>query len=154
MTDCQCTKPGWCERHQCRKTEYWLYLCQTQEDYFQLWESGNGPGQTPDPTRRKKTCWEKQKAGELPNLNLPGYGPGTELKKMLAWWGIHETKTCKCHEHAVIMDRWGADKCEQRMDVILGWIKAEAQRRKLPYVEMVGKMLVRRAIKRARARTE
>ncbi|MFQ5732191.1 MAG: hypothetical protein ACE5KM_09570 [Planctomycetaceae bacterium] len=42
---CECRQPGWCERHQCYKTEHWHRLCQTRQGYFQLWEAGRGPGQ-------------------------------------------------------------------------------------------------------------
>ena len=36
---CQCTKPGWCERHRMRKTPHLLGLCQTREDYRRLWDA-------------------------------------------------------------------------------------------------------------------
>jgi hypothetical protein len=45
---CQCEPqsfPFECARHGCIKTEHWWNLCQTREDYFQLWEEGRGPGQ-------------------------------------------------------------------------------------------------------------
>ncbi|MCA9045314.1 MAG: hypothetical protein KDA69_13390 [Planctomycetaceae bacterium] len=42
-TQCVCTDPGFCERHQCQKTPHLLKLCQTRPDYFQLWEEGHGP---------------------------------------------------------------------------------------------------------------
>ena len=42
---CVCPQAGFCERHQCLKTEHWHMLCQTRSDYFQLWEEGRGPGQ-------------------------------------------------------------------------------------------------------------
>lgn len=45
MTRCQCGGPGWCERHGVQKTPHYHHLCQTREDYFQLWEQGRGPGQ-------------------------------------------------------------------------------------------------------------
>lgn len=45
MTPCQCTSPGHCERHKCNKNAHWLNLCQTRQDYFDLWETGKGPGQ-------------------------------------------------------------------------------------------------------------
>lgn len=47
MHDCQCEEPGWCERHQCQKSAHFHRLCRTREDYFRLWERGNGPGQIP-----------------------------------------------------------------------------------------------------------
>ena len=45
MNNCECTGPGWCERHQVNKAEHWVHLCQTRENYFQAWEEGRGPGQ-------------------------------------------------------------------------------------------------------------
>lgn len=48
MTACVCNPdqfPFLCERHQCSKTQHWYKLCRTREDYFRLWEQGNGPGQ-------------------------------------------------------------------------------------------------------------
>jgi len=44
-TDCTCERPGWCQRHQCVKTEHWHTLCRTRAGYFRLWEQGRGPGQ-------------------------------------------------------------------------------------------------------------
>lgn len=41
MTDCECKLAGWCNRHQRTKTDHLLHLCQTRDDYFNLWESGN-----------------------------------------------------------------------------------------------------------------
>jgi hypothetical protein len=47
VTPCQCHGAGWCERHQCEKSEYWWQLCRRREDWFRLWEQGRGPGQQP-----------------------------------------------------------------------------------------------------------
>lgn len=61
-TGCTCKTPGYCERHGCVKTEAWWKLCQTREDYFQLWEEGRGPGQKAKPKnkRPRKRCAEKK----------------------------------------------------------------------------------------------
>jgi hypothetical protein len=82
-----------------------------------------------------------------------GYGPGTELKKMLATIGITAEPTCKCNARAAEMDRmekafpgW----CEANIDLIVGWLREEAERRKLPFVDLAGKLLVKRAIARHR----
>ncbi|QDU39657.1 hypothetical protein Mal4_40030 [Maioricimonas rarisocia] len=45
LTQCVCSGPGFCRRHQCRKTLHWYRLCRMRADYFQLWEQGRGPGQ-------------------------------------------------------------------------------------------------------------
>lgn len=49
MTGCTCKGPGYCERHKVKKNEHWFHLCQTRDDYFQVWEAGKGPGQRPPP---------------------------------------------------------------------------------------------------------
>lgn len=43
VTDCECTKAGWCERHECYKTGHWHLLCRRQHTMFQKWELGQGP---------------------------------------------------------------------------------------------------------------
>jgi len=59
LTQCECTAPGWCERHGCEKNEYLFQMCQRLESWFQMWESGRGPGQV-QATRSnhsgQKTC--------------------------------------------------------------------------------------------------
>ena len=77
-------------------------------------------------------------------------GPGTELKKMLAWLGITAAPGCRCNQRAVTMNLWGADECERRIDEIVAWLKEEAERRKMPFVETAARLLVRRAIRSAR----
>jgi glycosyltransferase involved in cell wall biosynthesis len=80
----------------------------------------------------------------------PEKGPGTEMKKMLAKIGIHATETCSCNARAIQMDLKGCDWCEENISTIVDWLKEEADKRGLPFVKTAGKMLVRRAIKRAR----
>ena len=79
-------------------------------------------------------------------------GPGTEMKKLLAGWPLYITATenCPCNRHAAQMDVWGPDECERRLDEIVGWLRAEAARRGLPFADVAGRLLVRRAISRAR----
>jgi hypothetical protein len=48
------------------------------------------------------------------------------------------------------MDRWGADECERRLDEIVGWLRDEAARRSLPFVELIARQVVLLAIRRAR----
>ena len=45
VTDCECTESGWCERHQCHKSEFWYRLCQRDPALFDRWEKGHGLGQ-------------------------------------------------------------------------------------------------------------
>ena len=78
------------------------------------------------------------------------HGPGTELKKLLALVGITATPTCSCNARARTMDANGCDWCEANIDQIVGWLREEAGKRGLPFVDMAGRVLVRRAIRNAR----
>jgi len=85
----------------------------------------------------------------LPIMEPPiGFGPGTELKKLLAWWGFAPCGTCQAQANE--MDRMGCDWCSQNEGTIIGWLREEAGRRKIPFVELAAKMVVRRAIHTAR----
>ena len=81
--------------------------------------------------------------------------PGAELKKLLASWPLNITADpqCECMNRAAEMDRnerttpgW----CESNVDTIVGWMRAEANERGLPFLDVAGRMLVRRAIRNAR----
>jgi hypothetical protein len=78
------------------------------------------------------------------------HGPGTELKKLLKKVGIAASPNCSCNARARTMDQWGCDKCEENIDEIVGWLREEATKRRLPFVDTAGRMLVKRAIKNAR----
>ena len=54
-TKCECPLAGFCKRHNMVKGPHLHKLCQTREDYFQLWEEGFGPGQgSPQNTAAKE----------------------------------------------------------------------------------------------------
>ena len=54
-TKCECPLAGFCKRHNMVKGPHLHKLCQTREDYFQLWEEGSGPGQgSPQNTAAKE----------------------------------------------------------------------------------------------------
>jgi hypothetical protein len=139
VNSCQCTGPGWCERHQVNKTAVWVRLCQTNPRYFLAWEEHRGPGQ------------EDKTLSAKPQPRAPG-GPGTELKAILSWWGIREDGKCPCADHARRMDAWGPELCEERMPVILKWLRQESRRRSLPFNRWLAERVVRLAIRRAGAR--
>jgi hypothetical protein len=80
----------------------------------------------------------------------PTHGPGTELKKLLAKVGITATPDCSCNARAAEMDRQGVEWCEANLDTIVGWLREQATARGLPFVDLAGRMLVRRAIANAR----
>lgn len=90
------------------------------------------------------------KPGHEPPEPPPSKGPGTELKKLLKKVGITATPNCSCNARAAEMDRQGCDWCEANLDEIVGWLREEATKRGLPFVDMAGRMLVKRAITNAR----
>ncbi len=77
-------------------------------------------------------------------------GAGTELKRLLKKFGIHSKATCSCNKRAFEMDFKGIQWCEDNIDEIVGWLKEEAEKRRLPFVKTAGKILVKRAIKNAK----
>ena len=81
-----------------------------------------------------------------------GSGPGTELSKLLKRFGIEPTPTCACRAKAAEMDAWGPDECErpERIAEVVAVMRAEAEARGLPFLDVAGRMLVRRAIANAR----
>ena len=81
-------------------------------------------------------------------------GVGTELHKILGTFGIHMRAGCSCRGRMVQMNKWGIEGCEQNVETIVEWMKEEAAKRKLPYLNAVGRMLVRRAISNARKEAE
>ncbi|MDB5386237.1 MAG: hypothetical protein JWM11_1883 [Planctomycetaceae bacterium] len=50
LTNCECTQPGWCERHHCEKNRHLFEMCRRLKAWFRLWEQGEGPGQQRSPT--------------------------------------------------------------------------------------------------------
>ena len=90
---------------------------------------------------------------KAPQPPAPTSGPGVELKKLLKRIGIVATPNCSCNARAKRMDVEEAREpgwCEAHLDEIVGWLREEATKRKLPFVDMAGRVLVRRAISNAR----
>jgi hypothetical protein len=83
---------------------------------------------------------------------IPTSGPGTELSKLLKRIGIEPTPTCQCRAKQQQMDAWGPDECErpERIDEVVAVMREEATARGLPFLDVAGRMLVRRAIRNAR----
>lgn len=77
---------------------------------------------------------------------VPKGGPGTELKKILARFGIKATVNCKCNTRARAMDDYGVEWCEDNLETIVEWMKEEAANRGVPFVSALARMIVRRAI--------
>lgn len=76
--------------------------------------------------------------------------PGTVLSKMIKSIGFSMTDSCSCKRHALQMNEKGNDWCEQNIDIIVGWLKEEAKKRNLPFIDAIGKLMVNRSIKKSR----
>jgi hypothetical protein len=85
-------------------------------------------------------------------VTIAASGPGTELSRLLKRFGIEPTPTCACRAKAAEMDRWGPDECSrpERIDEVVAVMRAEAEARGLPFLDLAGRVLVRRAISNAR----
>jgi len=44
-TGCVCDNPGFCTRHQIKKSPHYHSLCRNHQGYFNMWETCQGPGQ-------------------------------------------------------------------------------------------------------------
>lgn len=75
---------------------------------------------------------------------------GTQLKRILARMGISSEVNCKCSSRATHMNRMGDDWCEQNIETIVGWLREEAHARGMPFISSLGRMLVKKAIRKAR----
>jgi hypothetical protein len=71
---------------------------------------------------------------------------------MLKRIGIEPTPTCACRAKAAQMDAWGPDECSkpERVEEVVAVMRAEAEARGLPFLDLAGRLLVRRAIANAR----
>lgn len=96
-----------------------------------------------DPASKLRSLYPKT-LEEFPNH------PGTVLSKMIKSLGIQMTDSCSCRKHALEMNDKGNEWCEQNIDTIVGWLREEATRRKLPFIDAIGKMFVSRAIKKSK----
>ena len=85
----------------------------------------------------------------------PARGPGTELSKLLKRFGIEPTPTCACRAKAAEMDAWGCDEASrpERINEVVAVMRAEAEARGLPFVDLFAKVLVWWAIRKARYQT-
>lgn len=77
-------------------------------------------------------------------------GPGTILHSMLSKLGIQTNPNCKCMAKANHMNLMGPDWCERNIDLIVSWLKEESKNRKLPFIESLAKLLVKRSISKSR----
>lgn len=74
-------------------------------------------------------------------------GPGTELKALLAKFGIHASPTCGCNAMAQRMNEWGEESLDH-IDEIVDVMQETAKKRGLPFIRAVGAQLVKTAVRR------
>ena len=98
---------------------------------------------TADPAKFLRSLFPKT-IEENPN------GPGAVLSNMIKNIGIVMTQGCSCRRHAIEMNEKGNDWCEANVETIVGWLREEAAKRRLPFLDSVGKLMVNRAIKKSR----
>lgn len=79
-------------------------------------------------------------------------GPGTELKKLIAWFHVSDGDSCKCNDRILKMNRWGPDQCEKNMDTVIRWLRHSAATHGIPFYEIGVRLLVKKAISKARDR--
>ena len=75
------------------------------------------------------------------------------MKKLLSKIGITATPTCKCNQRARYMDDMEAKEpgwCERNIEEIVGYLREAAADRGLPFLDVAGRLLIRRAIANAK----
>lgn len=126
---CICSLSGWCKKHKVNKGKHWHKLCQEYPEYFQAWEEGRGPGQAREHRPRV----------------------GSELKKLISWFPIPNTKGCKsCRALEGKMNKWGVEICEKKADYILNQLKLTAKKKGIPFSEFIARTLLNKAIRNSR----
>lgn len=85
-------------------------------------------------------------------LQWPACLAGSSLKSLLSGFPfyISHVSECSCRARAAQMDAKGCEWCEANIDTIVGWLREEAEKRGLPFLDVVGRLLVRRSIRNAR----
>jgi hypothetical protein len=77
-------------------------------------------------------------------------GVGYELKEILKFAGIKIEENSFIDKKFSDMNSLGAYWCEVNTKVILYWLEIEAKQRKIPFIRIVGKMFLSKAIKNAK----
>ena len=117
-------------------------LCKQGGAYWTAWEEGRGPNQNIKYSSPPENGVQDQPA--------PGpSGPGTVLHSVLSKLGVTFTSTCSCRDHITLMNAWGPKGCRPNIHVIVGWLKEEAVRRRLPFSVTAANLLVQWSIHQA-----
>jgi hypothetical protein len=98
-----------------------------------------------------RRCWGDPMPGFIAAPTKPPCRAGTHLRILLSKFGINADEPgCHCVSHAAKMNSHGCDWCDSNLDTIVGWLREEAGKRGLPFLDAAGRLLVRRAIANAR----
>lgn len=152
-TLCECKERGDCKRHGVYKTDREIELCkgvncdiQIHKNYWNAWEEGRMPGQTPIPTHQGSNARIRARTGSAERMPigknsafptfiedqstlLPCKPPGTNLELLLYSFGIVVIKGCKCKFRASTMDGNGIEWCKENVDIIARWMLEEDSKR-------------------------
>jgi hypothetical protein len=55
---------------------------------------------------------------------VSGYGPGTQLKALLASLGVHAVPNCGCADYVALMNAWGVQGTTANKHTVVQWLKA------------------------------
>ena len=155
--ECQLGQVIYCEQHKCHKNYALVSLCQTKIGAYYAGRDQRGMCIDPDTFELKSQAPMKYPgvtampattaATQAVKTATPS--PGSELHKLLARFGIHQTSGCGCKDRAREMNERGCGWCLENIDTITGWMREEAAKRGLPFVETAARMLVYLAVRRA-----
>lgn len=93
---------------------------------------------------------------KYPKKNHLDIRPGTELKKLLSNIGIKSNdgpNGCGCSDrakHIDYMEQVDPGWTERNIEQVIDWMQEEAKKRKLPFIRVAAKVLVKLAIRRAK----
>ena len=79
-------------------------------------------------------------------------GAGFELKNLLKSVGIKIEEDSFIDKKFTDINNLGVEWCELNTKIILYWLEIEAKQRKIPFIRIVGKMLLSKAIKNAKGK--
>lgn len=149
---CDCPLKGVCKKHGIAKSAREKEICRgenvlpaVRDAYLKKWESSLDRPQTV--------------VKSVASLSVKPRGlPGTELKKLISWFGFKGDNGCGCSEHAAKMDHLGPQWCKDNIDTIVGWMVESAKKKSVlgfavsaipGMVGMTAEALVRKAIANA-----
>lgn len=113
-------------------------------------EAGKITQQHADEEAGRRRQWLAGQPPEALSAMVTPEGPGSELKSLLATFGIHASPTCKCNSMARKMNDMESKEpgwCLAHIEEIVDVMEETAKARKLPFLRTAGKLLVKKAVK-------